>query len=217
MKKFKQFVNEDSKYSTDDWTIIDYDNDSGKILSVKRTSDGEVFSIGDEIGLRPDNKSAGKIDRLWKSFEQMRIDIGNLGLVLNDDLVNLKKTNEEYHSKFDLDFFIEKYHEWNNQGGEPGYKKPSYESVLEFLQNNYEDFSTDKDLIVAILGKLKEEKVTESVNEDYDGLNPELLRQMIQLSNNSRLTHEAAVLLTGKLEDNEMQRLLQWFYHANRS
>ena len=63
----------------------------------------------------------------------------------------------EYFSEFDVDFFIEKYHEWNNQGGEPGYKTPSYESVLEFLQNNYEDFSTDQDLIEHILLKLKED------------------------------------------------------------
>ena len=61
----------------------------------------------------------------------------------------------EYFSKYDLDYFVEKYHEWNNQGGKPGYKEPSYESVLEFLQNNYEDFSTDKDLIDDIVIELK--------------------------------------------------------------
>jgi len=100
MKNLKTFETYSSDaYSTDDWAIIDYDNDSGKILSVKRISDGEVFSIGDEIGLRPDNKSAGKIDRLWKSFDQMRIDVGSLGLVLNDELVNLKKVTENIDSE----------------------------------------------------------------------------------------------------------------------
>jgi hypothetical protein len=68
-----------NKYSEDDW----------EILSVKRTSDGEVFSVGDLIGLKPGNREVGKIDRIWQSFEQMRIDIGNLGLVLNDDIVKL--------------------------------------------------------------------------------------------------------------------------------
>jgi len=68
----------------------------------------------------------------------------------------------EYFSKFDLEFFVDKYHEWNNQGGQPGYKKPSYESVLEFLQNNYEDFSTDDNLIEGILSKLK--SITESMD-----------------------------------------------------
>lgn len=64
----------------------------------------------------------------------------------------------EYFSKYDLDFFVEKYFEWNNQGGiDSGYEKPSYESVLEFLQNNYEDFSTDDNLIESILLKLKDD------------------------------------------------------------
>ena len=67
------------------------------------------------------------------------------------------KLYEEYFSKFDLDFFVEKYHEWNNQSGEPGYKEPSRESVLEFLQNNYEDFSTDEALIDDLLMILREE------------------------------------------------------------
>lgn len=70
----------------------------------------------------------------------------------------------EYFSKFDMDFFIEKYHEWNNQGESPGYEKPSYESVLEFLQNNYEDFSTDKNIIEEMLRRLKEEIITESLD-----------------------------------------------------
>jgi len=74
----------------------------------------------------------------------------------------------EYFSKFDLDFFVEKYNEWNNQNSEPGYSKPSYESVLEFLQNNYEDFSTDDNLIEGILQKLKEETITESTDNNVE-------------------------------------------------
>jgi tRNA nucleotidyltransferase/poly(A) polymerase len=45
-----------------------------------------------------------------------------------------------------LDFFVKKYDEWNNQNGEPAYRDPSRESVLEFLQNNYEDLSNDEKL-----------------------------------------------------------------------
>ena len=89
MKRFKEFVNEsfeDVGYSTDDWTIMDYDIDNGKILSVKRNSDGEIFKLGDTIahdipGTEP--REMGKIDRFWKSLEQMRIDVGSLGVVLN--------------------------------------------------------------------------------------------------------------------------------------
>ncbi len=45
-----------------------------------------------------------------------------------------------------LDFFVKKYDEWNNQNGESAYRDPSRESVLEFLQNNYEDLSNDEKL-----------------------------------------------------------------------
>jgi len=43
-----------------------------------------------------------------------------------------------------IDFFVKEYDKWNNQGG--GYEHPSRASVLEFLQNNYEDYSTDENL-----------------------------------------------------------------------
>jgi len=46
----------------------------------------------------------------------------------------------------DVEFFMKEYDVWNTQGGTLGYPDPSKESVLEFLQNNYEDFSTDERL-----------------------------------------------------------------------
>lgn len=55
----------------------------------------------------------------------------------------------------------------------------------------------------------KEEIIQESQNI-------ELLRLMVQLSNNSRLTQETAVILSEALDDNQMQRVIQWFYHAKR-
>ena len=42
-----------------------------------------------------------------------------------------------------IDFFVREYDKWNKQGG---YREASRESVLEFLQNNYEDESTDEKL-----------------------------------------------------------------------
>jgi len=45
-----------------------------------------------------------------------------------------------------IDFFVIEYDKWNNKGGVPAHRDASRESVLEFLQNNYEDFSTDKKL-----------------------------------------------------------------------
>ena len=46
--------------------------------------------------------------------------------------------------------------------------------------------------------------------------NIDLLREMINVSNNSRLTMDAAKLLTNKLDANELRELMSWFRHANR-
>lgn len=61
----------------------------------------------------------------------------------------------------------------------------------------------------------KPTKATKIVAESIS-TNGELLRQMIQLSNNSQLTNQAASLLSNKLEKADMALLLQWMYHANR-
>ena len=151
MKRFNQYMLEaDTNQSTYDWEITDYDISENKILSVKRKSDGMIFSLGDEVGHDvPGTKymKMGKIDRFWKSFDQMRIDIGKLGIVLNDYVTKLDKVEEG----------------WDN------------------------------------------------------GQNTELLRQMVKLSNNSRITQEASIILSEALNDEQMRRVIQWFYHANRS
>jgi len=46
--------------------------------------------------------------------------------------------------------------------------------------------------------------------------NMELLREMINVSNNSRMTNDTAVFLSQKLEKEEIAKLLEWFRHANR-
>ena len=58
--------------------------------------------------------------------------------------------------------------------------------------------------------------VKEKLNEGR-GTNTELLRQLVKMSNNSRLTQEAALMLSESLSDDEMRRFLQWCYHANRN
>jgi len=46
-----------------------------------------------------------------------------------------------------IEFFVQEYDKWNNQGGkDSGYRDASHEAVLEFLQNNYEDFSVNEKL-----------------------------------------------------------------------
>lgn len=46
----------------------------------------------------------------------------------------------------EIDFFVKEYDKWNTQNGKPAYPNASRPSVLEFLQNNYEDESTDEKL-----------------------------------------------------------------------
>ena len=167
-------------YSISDWDITDYDGE--KILSVKRNSDGEIFSVGDTVGYKPDGKVIGEIDRIWKSFEQMRMDVGKLGLVLNDDLMKVEeKTNEEVN---------------------PLREGPT--------KTNIKKFNPD------VKKGPPPKRGTVPIKRGTDQ-NTELLRQMVQLSNNSRLTQEASIILTESLDDEQMIRVIQWFYHANRS
>lgn len=60
----------------------DHRNDADLIHSVKRLSDGEVFTIGDELTFSDRNSSIGKIDKLWESHGQLRCNIENMGQVL---------------------------------------------------------------------------------------------------------------------------------------
>jgi len=55
-------------------------------------------------------------------------------------------------------------------------------------------------------------KRVEQINEEANG---ELLRAMVSLSNNSRLTQETNVMLSEKLNDEEIQTLIRWMRHAN--
>jgi tRNA nucleotidyltransferase (CCA-adding enzyme) len=82
-----------------------------------------------------------------------------------------KKTWDVNGEEVNIDFFIEKYDEWNTQNGEKAYKDPSHTSVLEFLQNNYEDFSTDEDLKKQLYWKLTDrELLNENNNIAYSGV-----------------------------------------------
>lgn len=62
--------------------------------------------------------------------------------------------------KVGIPFFIQKYDEWNHQGGKnSGYKDPSEASVLEFIQNNYEDFIHDEKLKKELLWALTDREL----------------------------------------------------------
>lgn len=93
--------------------------------------------------------------------EQMHDDSPNR-LILNidesvDDLWIINGEN------VGIDFFVREYDKWNNIGGNVGYVDPSKASVLEFIQNNYEDFTHDEKLKSELLRILSDcEVLTES-------------------------------------------------------
>lgn len=91
----------------DDWKIINpdhpefngciedciensYTDELVRIFSVERISDGEVFTLGEKVcsvGFGKSSTTYGSIDRIWPSFDQMRCDVGNMGMVLNNDFI----------------------------------------------------------------------------------------------------------------------------------
>lgn len=56
------------------------------IYSVKRTTDGEIFTIGDTFGVQYSDRAFGEIDWMFVSHEQLRMDMGKLGFPLTDDI-----------------------------------------------------------------------------------------------------------------------------------
>lgn len=79
-----------------DCIISKYKKDIVEIYSVKRLSDGEIFTVGDQLLLDPrllatvaPGEDYVKIDKIWPSFDQMRV-----GLVLNKKLLTSMKINE---------------------------------------------------------------------------------------------------------------------------
>lgn len=55
------------------------------IYEVERTTDGEVFKIGDEIKMKWDNKPFMKIDYFFVSGNQIRVNHKNFGIPFTDD------------------------------------------------------------------------------------------------------------------------------------
>ena len=86
-----------------------------------------------------------------------------------------------------IDFFVKEYDKWNYQGGRAGYPDASKESVLEFLQNNYEDFSTDeklkKELYWALTDRdlLKEDDMEQKVRYSAVVLDDESHAKLVQV------------------------------------
>lgn len=54
------------------------------------------------------------------------------------------------------------------------------------------------------------------VKPSLNNLNLELLREMVNVSNNSLLTKDVCIMLSSNLSGDQMSELLRWFRHANR-
>lgn len=78
-------------------------------------------------------------------------------MMLNESVSS--DTWEVNDENVDINFFVKKYDEWNTQGGKPSYADPSKASVLEFFQNNYEDFSNDENLKNSLYQALTDREV----------------------------------------------------------
>lgn len=117
-----------------------------------------------------------QIINIKKSFENGLINEEQKDVLLD---VVLEKAKSKYELKLekqairkkDPDFFVEKYHEWNNQSEVPSYSKPSAGSVLEFFQNNYEDFSNDDELKEIVLKRLNKSEEDELNTIEFNELN----------------------------------------------
>lgn len=89
------FRNQETKEIVDTVPESEIPNDHNRdhfkyeIYSVKRITDDEVFTLGDTIGTKYSDKPTGKIDWMFVSFEQLRIDIGRMGFPLTDDITKI--------------------------------------------------------------------------------------------------------------------------------
>jgi hypothetical protein len=60
------------------WKVLE--TDGYEILSVMRLSDKAVFKVGGYYTIDGTTDPVGPIDKLWQSFEQMRLDVGRMGM-----------------------------------------------------------------------------------------------------------------------------------------
>ena len=101
------------------------------------------------------------------------------------------------------------------------------EKRLKLAQQKYYQLPEDekeKDRIIArtllkVINSKNENKIIEikkfeQINEEATNLN--LLRLMVNLSNNSRLTNDTALMLSNILSDAEMNELIKWIRHAEQ-
>jgi hypothetical protein len=90
------------------------------------------------------------IECLWWKNKPSKYELLKL-IGMEDDYKQKQKEIKQKSYNDKIDKFVKEYNQWNNGG----YKKPSEKSVLEFFQNNNEDYNQDKKLQKDVLNKLK--------------------------------------------------------------
>lgn len=125
-----------------------------------------------------------------------------------------------------IPFFVEKYDIWNQNG----YSDPSERSVLEFLQNNYEDFTHDENLKKELLRALTDRNVLDEtvLNEmsiqaiNYnDIITPEYIKQVEMSDNYERYIeyyqYEENMVDVDKEEIEKTEEFKSWFKYELRA
>ena len=103
-------------------------------------------------------------DKIKNNKEELLSLLKNKGTQVEEGYIEYKdpkpRTWNVNGKDVDVNFFVKEYDKWNNQGGvDSGYRDPSLVSVLEFLQNNYEDFSKDAKLNKELYWKLIDREI----------------------------------------------------------
>lgn len=82
-------------------------------------------------------------EEIYKFLYEEYNEVDNGKYLVNGEIVN-------------INYFVEKYDKQNKEGG---YSDPSVESVLEFFQNNFEDFLHNEKLKKRVLQALTDREV----------------------------------------------------------
>jgi hypothetical protein len=174
-------------------------------------------------------RQAKRVNPQYDFYAEYYEDIKNKPIGINEfaypELESEKDTWDINGEQVSIPFFVEKYDIWN-QGG---YADPSEASVLEFIQNNYEDLTHDEKLKKELLRALTDKNVLDEtvINEmSIQGINytdvitPEYIRQVEMSDNYDRFIenyqYEENMVDVDKEEIEKTEDFKNWFkYELN--
>jgi tRNA nucleotidyltransferase/poly(A) polymerase/2'-5' RNA ligase len=147
-----------------------------------------------------------KKDRILKGSELVFTWKGHKGkdgdtLMLDEKGLLKEEYNEVGDGKYlvndvvvNINFFVNEYDKWNNQSEVPAYKDPSEASVLEFFQNNYEDYCHNEKLKHQLLWALTDREILNESKSDYSDTKESLMKSK---SISAEMKKEILKYLTG--------------------